>query len=1009
MKLLTLITLCATLCGALHAGYTASTITLNYNGLDLSSSGTAIDRTGQFVPFAANSGYAVLDEGKLDNVAIGFSFDFYGVAYTTVDVSANCFLCFDDIDFASFGVLPNLPALPQKPNNFIMCAAGDYGFLGAVPGNVRVLTEVIGSAPNREFRVQWKGFVAVIGADPVNVICRLMEGTNVIEVHADVGSGGTLSHGRVIAGVEDASGTRAIPSLDGWTMGQKPGNAWRWTPKTGPEIELYRADGTNQPNNFQHDMEDRTQGISFNNTYTIRNAGTTDLILSSGVTLQSGATNCTGQVLQQPATSTLTPGASASFIVQVTPTSASAGTGDFLANFRVVSNDTSEANFNIFVVGKAVTASVPDLFIGPAPGMVLTYDALAGGRLFHEVGRVTKSQVYTYTYTIQNTAAGTLNLTGSPRVTFSGSGAIFAVTQQPPASIAGFGSATFTVTLQPTGGDIFAGISVPNNDPWSIEANWGNIVVGYGVDPVACNIDLQRPAGTSRANNSTDGFGSVASGVAQNRTYTIANTGTTGLNLTGTPLVEFSQVSNCACTLVSAPANFVAAGGATTFDISILPGAGAFSCKLVVRSDDTNDNPYTLTLTGNGITPGDIDIQRPAGTSIVDGGTDTASGAQTGVTSQHVYTIENKGTGTLTLTSAAPVSSANPVNLSGAITLGQPATLTLAPGATTTFTVDFTPAGAGAFSFDLDVLSDDPDEGNYDIHVAGTASEADIDVRNPASTSLVNAGSDTLNSAIATVAVARTYSIFSAGGNNLVLNASPVSIAGASNIAGSVVVTQPATLTLAPGTSTTFQLDFTVAAPGAFSFVVSIASNDPDESPFSFTLGGNAGATAPEIEVRRLGATVSSTSVDFVGSNFTGGAAAPLTYTIHNLGTAALVLSGAPAVVVSNNSGCIVSVTTQPAAGIAAGAQETAIITVTPSSQGGGFSFDVSIASDDSDENPYTFSVSGSASSLIGGGGGSGGGGGGCASSPVPAGTAPLALLLPAALALLHLRRRKLA
>ena len=82
------------------------------------------------------------------------------------------------------------------------------------------------------------------------------------------------------------------------------------------------------------------------------------------------------------------------------------------------------------------------------------------------------------------------------------------------------------------------------------------------------------------------------------------------------------------------------------------------------------------------------------------------------------YTVDNTGTDTLTLTGTPTVS--GETNITGAVTVTAPASLILAPGASTTFTVTYTPTIAGAFSFDMDVASDDADEGTYDIAVSGT-------------------------------------------------------------------------------------------------------------------------------------------------------------------------------------------------------------------------------------------------------------------------------------------------
>ena len=71
-----------------------------------------------------------------------------------------------------------------------------------------------------------------------------------------------------------------------------------------------------------------------------------------------------------------------------------------------------------------------------------------------------------HTFTIENTGNYTLSLSGSPTVVISGTHVTdFSVTAQPPTTIAGGGSATFTVTFDPTAaGTRTATISITNSD-----------------------------------------------------------------------------------------------------------------------------------------------------------------------------------------------------------------------------------------------------------------------------------------------------------------------------------------------------------------------------------------------------------------------------------------------------------------------------------------------------------------------------------------------------------------
>ncbi|SMX22886.1 Ig-like domain-containing protein [Boseongicola aestuarii] len=111
-----------------------------------------------------------------------------------------------------------------------------------------------------------------------------------------------------------------------------------------------------------------------------------------------------------------------------------------------------------------------------------------------------------------------------------------------------------------------------------------------------------------------------------------------------------------------------------------------------------------------------------SGGPVADGGSDPQGLEPSGVAKTVTYTVMNTGTNTLTLGGTPTVS--NATNITGAVNVGLPGDLTLEPGETTTFDVTYTPAGDGAFGFDIDVANNDPDEGVYDIAVSGDANDA---------------------------------------------------------------------------------------------------------------------------------------------------------------------------------------------------------------------------------------------------------------------------------------------
>jgi uncharacterized delta-60 repeat protein len=105
-------------------------------------------------------------------------------------------------------------------------------------------------------------------------------------------------------------------------------------------------------------------------------------------------------------------------------------------------------------------------------------------------------------------------------------------------------------------------------------------------------------------------FGGVLTGGGTvTRTFTIQNTGTTTLNLTGAPTVGVSGTNAADFTVTVPPAASVPAGGATTFQVRFLPGAaGLRTATLSIASDDIDVTPYDFVLYGTGSVPGSTDL-----------------------------------------------------------------------------------------------------------------------------------------------------------------------------------------------------------------------------------------------------------------------------------------------------------------------------------------------------------------------------------------------------------------
>ncbi|NOZ61986.1 MAG: T9SS type A sorting domain-containing protein [Calditrichaeota bacterium] len=115
----------------------------------------------------------------------------------------------------------------------------------------------------------------------------------------------------------------------------------------------------------------------------------------------------------------------------------------------------------------------------------------------------------------------------------------------------------------------------------------------------------------------------------------------------------------------------------------------------------------------------EIDVQRPAGTSIADGGTDDVGNQNIG-TVNLTYTIDNTaGTAQLNVTAVSATNLTNCSNFT--VVTGLP--LHVAAGGTGTLQISFDVDAAGAFSFDMDIANNDDDENPYDIQVTGNGTQ----------------------------------------------------------------------------------------------------------------------------------------------------------------------------------------------------------------------------------------------------------------------------------------------
>lgn len=568
----------------------------------------------------------------------------------------------------------------------------------------------------------------------------------------------------------------------------------------------------------------------------------------------------------------------------------------------------------------------------------------------------------TQSFTIQNTSA-TASLTLGA-ITFAGVAAgDYAITTAPTSPVPASGSTTFVVTFTASSAGVRnATISIVNSD---IDENPYNFALsGTGAGP---EIDIQGNAVsivdgdvTPTTADWTD-FGTTSVGVGVNRPYTIFNNGTLPLTIGA---ITFSGLNAGDFTVITPPAAVVAAGGNTTFVVRFNPSAaGVRVATISIVNGDANENPYNYSIQGTA-TEQEIEVQGNA-TLIVDGDATpsladwTDFGSTDAVSGTVVQTFTIRNTGTLTLTTGAfSFTGAN----AGDFTLTTPPNANILPGNSSNFTVTFDPSAVGLRTANLSFVNNDSNENPYNFAIQGTGTEQEIDVQGNLTSIVDNDMTPSLadwtdfGTTSVGIGVTRTFTILNTGSSTL--NVGAITITGG---AGQFVLTVAPSATVAPGGSTTFDITYTPSGLGAATANISFTNNDSNESPYRFRIQGNGAASPSEMDVQGSaisivdGDTTPSTLdwTDFAGSGV--GAPTSRTFTIRNSGTGVLVIG---AITFSGANAGDFSVIVPPSATVAVSGFTTFEVQFTPGAIGVR-NATMSIANNDTDENPYNFSLQG--------------------------------------------------
>jgi uncharacterized repeat protein (TIGR02543 family) len=164
------------------------------------------------------------------------------------------------------------------------------------------------------------------------------------------------------------------------------------------------------------------------------------------------------------------------------------------------------------------------------------------------------------------------------------------------------------------------------------------------------------------------GYTDIAAGAVV-RTFTMQNTGTETLTLSGSPYVAVGG-ADAAYFVVSGPASgSIAAGASTTFTVTFDPDAlREFNATLSIANNDGDENPYNFSIKGTGSASPTVTTQAVSSityTGATLNGTVNANNASTAVTFEYGTTTAY---GTIVTAAQSPVTGTSATSVTAALT-----------------------------------------------------------------------------------------------------------------------------------------------------------------------------------------------------------------------------------------------------------------------------------------------------------------------------------------------------
>jgi LPXTG-site transpeptidase (sortase) family protein len=256
----------------------------------------------------------------------------------------------------------------------------------------------------------------------------------------------------------------------------------------------------------------------------------------------------------------------------------------------------------------------------------------------------------------------------------------------------------------------------------------------------------------------------------------------------------------------------------------------------------------------------------------------------------------------------------------------------------------------GTFTGNLQIGSNDAIQSPFSITLTGIVGAANREIAVTEGVTPIpdDTGSIDFGSTITGSPLTRTFTITNSG--NVDLSLYRLSLPSGFSIIGSY------SSTIAAGATTNITVQLDADTPGSYTGEFSLSNNDTDENPFHFTLSGQVNSAPGEITVLdgSIALQSGSSSMDLGATPL--GTPLPHTFTIQNVGSNALDLGK-----ITLPAGFSLVGSYDPS--VASGASTTITVQL-DALAAGTYSGAFSLVNDDTDENPFNFTIHGSVTNL---------------------------------------------